>query len=286
LIVDIPLVAEDTLVGVLNLATRSPGAFTREHEEVAEAVAAQLAVAIRQARLFVQISAGREQLRSLSLRLVEVQEAERRFMAHELHDEIGQLLTGLKLTLELPGQETAESPPANLGEAIALVDELMNRVRQLSLDLRPQVLDDLGLLPALDWLFKRYFKQTGIGIQFKHTSLKGRLPARLETAAFRIVQEALTNIARHAGVREAAVRLWLDERNLGVQIEDRGVGFDAEQALTGHTSSGVTGMRERAVMLGGEFTLESKPGGGTRLTVELPLSAGVAPATNEAGGGS
>lgn len=284
LIVDLPLIAEDTLVGVLNLATRSPAAFTREHEEVAEAMAAQLAVGIRQARLFAEISAGRERLRSLSLRLVEVQETERRFLAHELHDEIGQLLTGLKLTLELSTQQAAASPPANLAEAIALVDELMNRVRQLSLDLRPLILDDLGLLPALDWLFKRYLKQTGINIQCRHASVNARCPAPLETAAFRIVQEALTNIARHARVRKATVRLWLNERHLGVQIEDQGVGFDAEQALAGHASSGITGMRERAVMLGGEFTLESKPGGGTRLTVELPLPADAAGKAGTGGG--
>jgi len=284
LIVDVPLNAEDTLVGVLNLSMRSPAAFTREHEEIAEEVAAQLALAIRQARLFAEVSVGRERMRALSRRLVEVQETERRFMAHELHDEIGQLLTGLKLTLELPGHESDEPPTENVKEAIALADELMERVRQLSLDLRPQILDDLGLVPALDWLFKRYFKQTLIGIQFRHSTMRGRLPTLLETAAFRIVQEALSNIARHAGVKEATVRLWLDERHLGVQIEDKGAGFDTEQALEGRTSCGVAGMRERAVMLGGVFSLESHTGKGTRVMVELPLSAGAPLASDEAGG--
>ncbi|MCW5556536.1 MAG: GAF domain-containing sensor histidine kinase, partial [Verrucomicrobiae bacterium] len=276
LILDVPLIADDTLVGVLNLATHSPDAWTQEHEEIAQEIAAQLALAFRQSWLFAQISAGRERLRALSLRLVDVQETERRFMAHELHDEIGQLLTGLKLTLELPSHEAAEPPGPNVSEAIAVVDELMTRVRQLSLDLRPQVLDDLGLMPALDWLFKRYLKQTGIRVHFKHAIVRRRLPSQLETAAFRIVQEALTNIARHAGVQEASVRLWLDEDILGVQIEDAGAGFDGKKALAGHASSGVAGMRERALMLGGDFTLEANPGKGTRLTVELPLNAGTA----------
>ena len=284
LIIDVPLLAGDTLVGVLNLATRSLEVFTQEHAEIADEVAAQLALAIRHARLFAQLSTGRLRLRALSLRLVEVQETERRFMAHELHDEIGQLLTGLKLTLELPGHETAEPPSANVSEAIVLVDELLDRVRQLSLDLRPQILDDLGLVPALDWLFKRYFKQTGIQVHFKQGFGRGRFSARLETAVFRIVQEALTNIARHAGVQEASVRLWLDEETLGVQIEDTGAGFDGEQALAGHASSGLAGMRERALMLGGEFTLEAKPGQGTRLTVEVPLAAGGATGTSGSGG--
>jgi signal transduction histidine kinase len=150
--------------------------------------------------------------------------------------------------------------------------------------LRPQVLDDLGLMPALDWLFKRYLKQTGIRVHFKHSFVRRRLPSQLETAAFRIVQEALTNIARHAGVQEASVRLWLDEDILGVQIEDAGVGFDGEQTLARHASSGVAGMKERAQMLGGEFTLEAKPGKGTRLTVELPLAAGGPTVTSGAGG--
>ncbi|HAV65268.1 MAG TPA: hypothetical protein DCY13_23210 [Verrucomicrobiales bacterium] len=271
LIVDLPLVAEETLVGVLTLATRTPAAFTLEHEEIAGEIAAQLAISIRQARLFAQLSAGREQMRALSLRLVDVQETERRFMAHELHDEIGQLLTGLKLTLELSGHESGHPPDANVREAIALADELMERVRQLSLDLRPQILDDLGLLPALHWLFKRYHRQTGVQVRFRHTSLEGRLPSQLETAAFRIVQEALSNIARHAGVQEASVRVWQNGARLGVLVEDRGRGFDVEQALAGHASCGVAGMRERAVMLGGEFHLESNDGEGTRLMVELPL---------------
>lgn len=283
LMIDVPLIAEDTLVGVLNLATRTPAAFTAEHEEIATEVADLLAVALRQARLFAALSAGRERLRALSLRLVDVQETERRFMAHELHDEIGQLLTGLKLTLELPGHETSQAPDPSVRDAIALVDELIGRVRRLSLDLRPQVLDDLGLLSALDWLFKRVRGQTGIEVRFKHSLAPGRLPSRLETAAFRIVQEALTNIARHAGVKEATVRVWVDGVNLGVQVEDLGHGFDLDQVLGARASSGVAGMRERALMLGGEFTLDTKPGKGTRLTVELPLALDGAAARPEEG---
>ena len=155
-----------------------------------------------------------------------------------------------------------------------MVDDLMQRVRQLSLDLRPQMLDDLGLMPALDWLFKRHFKQAGLRVRFRHTPLAERLPAQLETAVFRIVQEALTNVLRHAGVREVTVRLWRDGRNrtLGVQVHDTGAGFDVPQVLGARTSSGLAGMRERATLLGGQFTLESRPGAGTRLTVELPLA--------------
>jgi len=203
---------------------------------------------------------------------VDVQEAERRFLAHELHDEIGQVLTGLKLTLEMSGRMNGESPDATLAEAIGMVDDLMQRVRQLSLDLRPQLLDALGLMPALAWLFKRYFKQAGLRVFFKHRDMAGRLAGQLETAVFRIVQEALTNVVRHAGVSEVTVRLWRDSRKqtLGVQVHDTGVGFDVRRILSTHSSSGLAGMRERTTLLGGHFTLDSSPGGGTRLTVELP----------------
>ena len=273
LIVDVPLIAKETLVGILTVAAHSPVRFAAEHEEIALEVAAQLAVALREARLFAEVAAGREQLRALSLRLVEVQEAERRFLAHELHDEIGQVLTGLKLTLEMSAPTGGPSAPT-LAEAITLVDDLMQRVRQLSLDLRPQMLDDLGLMPALDWLFKRYLKQAGLRVHFKHTSLARRLPTQLETAVFRIVQEALTNVARHAGVSDVTVRLWRDGRNrtLGMQVHDAGAGFDVQQVFGAHASSGLAGMRERATLLGGQFTLDSAPGAGTRLTVELPLA--------------
>ncbi len=214
-------------------------------------------------------------LKALSQRLVDVQEAERRYVARELHDEIGQMVTGLKLVLETSLHPPDGAGQAALDEALSLINDLMERVRQLSINLRPQMLDDLGLLTALDWLFKRYSKQTGIHVQFKHTPLPERLPARLETAIFRIVQEALTNAARHARVKELSVRLWTNAEQAGLQVRDAGAGFDGAAALKRGTSSGLSGMRERAELLGGEFILESAPGEGTCLTVELPLPQSV-----------
>ncbi len=223
-----------------------------------------------------ELSRANHALRSLSQRLVEVQESERRAVARELHDEIGQLLTSLKLSLETSFQPATGEQHAAVADALQQLNELMERVRQLSVSLRPQMLDDLGLLTALEWQLKRYAKQTGIRVQFRHTPIVARLPAQLETAAFRIVQEALTNVARHAAVKEATVRLWMNDAHLGLQIEDGGAGFDAPKALASHASSGLAGMRERAEMLGGEMTLESSPGHGTKLTIELPLPAAVA----------
>ena len=198
----------------------------------------------------------------LRLAAVLLEENERRNLARELHDEIGQTLTGLKLRLEA-GQTQ---------EARGLVEELMSSVRNLSLDLRPAMLDDLGLLPALLWLFERYTNQTGVKVAFEHDGLGGRFGSESETAAFRIVQEALTNVARHAGAGNVVVRVWADGRTLGVQIDDGGKGFDPKAVGNGKTG-GLSGMRERAAALGGQLTLESKPGEGARVMAELPLSS-------------
>jgi signal transduction histidine kinase len=165
-----------------------------------------------------------------------------------------------------------ESSAVRLREARRRADELVGRVRELSLNLRPAMLDDLGLLPALLWHFDRYTAQTGIAVAFKHSGLEGRrFDSELETAAYRITQEALTNVARHARVREATVRLWAQQDSLCVQIEDHGTGFDPKAVLRAGHSSGLSGMRERASLLGGRLVIDSLAGVGTHLTVEFPL---------------
>jgi len=228
-----------------------------------------------------ELARANDALRAMSLRLVEVQEQERRFIARELHDETGQVLTGLKMVVDQAVLGAPEPVRAQLNQAVELIDQLIGRVRSLSLELRPQMLDDLGLLVALEWHFKRYTQQTGIRVDFQRTEVARRLPTTLETAIYRIAQEALTNVARHAGVKEVIVRLWLDAERVGLQVEDKGTGLVVEAALAARNSSGLSGMRERAELLGGDFTLDSKLGEGTRLTVELPLLAGgPAPSTN------
>ncbi len=211
-----------------------------------------------------------ERLKLLSRRLMEVQELERRNIALELHDEIGQLLTGLKLTLEistrLPGGEVG----ASLDQARQLVNELMARVRSLSLDLRPAMLDDFGLLPTILWHIEHYTAQTQVQVNFRHSGLEEkRFAPDVETAAYRVVQEALTNVARHAEVHEATVRIWTHQQTLLIQVEDHGKGFDVESVLAASYSSGLAGMRERAIVLGGQLTVESHVGNGTRLLAEL-----------------
>ncbi|MEA1958394.1 MAG: PAS domain S-box protein [Chloroflexota bacterium] len=212
--------------------------------------------------------------RMLSSRLMEVQEEERKNIARELHDQIGQMLTGLKLSLELLPGLPPQDTEARLEEAQSLIRELMDRTRRLSLELRPSTLDDLGLLPSFLDYFARYTHQTRIQVKFKQRGLRKRFPREIETAVYRIVQEGLTNIARHASVSEAAVRITADRSQMKVEIKDNGVGFRPKVKTLSSASMGLAGMRERASLLGGRFAIDSAPGKGTRLVVELPLEAG------------
>jgi PAS domain S-box-containing protein len=210
-------------------------------------------------------------LEALSRRLVEVQEEERRHLARELHDEIGQLLTSLKFALEASAGGPPDAAAAGLSQARGLIEEALGWVRQRSFDLRPALLDHLGLLPALRGLIERYGASTGVQVNLQYARLEGRLAPHLETAAYRVVQEALTNVARHAGTKEVEVRVWLSGATLSVQVEDQGVGFDADAVLAAGQSAGLPGVQERVRLLGGRLTIDSTPGGGTHLMAELPL---------------
>jgi PAS domain S-box-containing protein len=212
-----------------------------------------------------------ERLKILSYRLLEVQEAERQYIAKELHDEIGQTLTGLKLSIDMLSRLPTENITDSLGDLQVAVGKLLSQVRNMSLDLRPSMLDDLGLLPALLWHFERYTSQTNIRVLFKHSGLDKRFIPEVETVAYRIVQEALTNVARHARVNETAVQITTKQNNLIIQIEDKGIGFDLVTVRADGSAAGLHGMEERLTLLGGKLTIKSSPGTGTRLTAKIPL---------------
>lgn len=208
----------------------------------------------------------RRELQATLSRLVEAQEVERRAVATELHDEIGQILTGLRLALERLPASLAER-----GVTLELAQRATARVRDLSMNLRPPGLDELGLLPALQWNLRRFGEASGVSVVLRHHGCERRFAPAVELAAFRIVQEALTNVARHAGTREAQVDLWAGDRLLALEVSDRGRGFDPAGAAG--ASTGLAGMRERAHMVGGDFLLDSAPGRGTLVRAELPLAA-------------
>lgn len=209
-----------------------------------------------------------EALRLHPQRLIETQEAEGLRIARELHDEIGQALTGVIMLIG-----TEDLPPRTqkrLTEARTVLHDLTTRVRNLAVGLRPPMLDDLGLVRALEHLFHRYERQTGIRVRSAICSISAdcRFRPDLEITAYRIVQEALTNGARHAAVRTVSVDLLVDRGVLRITIADRGNGFDRAKI---QNAIGIAGMEERARIVGGTLTLLSAPGEGTRVIAELPV---------------
>jgi signal transduction histidine kinase len=268
----IPVVFKEELKGIVFLVyTKRSPSFSSERLTLLQTLGQQVGVAIKNAQLYEQLKASNEQMQALSRKLVEVQESERRSIARELHDEVGQILTALKVTLGTASGFYNSKAEKKIFQAQQLCQKLIVTIRELSLKLRPQMLDDLGLLPALLWHFQQFQDQTQIYVDFKHTGLDGRFSQEIETAVYRIVQEALTNVVRHAGVKAVTVRIWSSDVTLGVQVEDRGRGFHADSMLVSGMASGLTGMRERALLLGGHFVVESSPKKGTRLTAELPI---------------
>jgi len=221
------------------------------------------------------VRSGREQLQALSRRLVAVQEAERRHISRELHDETGQALSSLLLGLSLLERE-ADDPEAIVARAIELeemVDRMLENLHRMAMNLRPASLDHLGLVAALDQYCETFGQQYGLDVQFETVGLEmgKRLLPEVETALYRIVQEALTNVIRHAQARHVDVLLEQRGDHVVTIVEDDGVGFDTrEVAQSGRL--GVFGMHERAEMLGGNMMVESAPGSGTTVFVEVPYA--------------
>lgn len=277
-IISAPLKHEGEIIGALNVASTGQTRLPTEDEiQFLCNLADQAILAIVNARLFEQVARGQAQLRALSERLLEMQEAERGYLARELHEEIGQMLITLKLNLELAQRSAMTRIPQETElletlESLGLqVQRILDLVRDLSLDLRPAALEELGLLPALVDFFERFTKQNNIRINFRKSDFAGRFSPSIEIAVFRIVQEALTNVARHAAVDEVDVLLWSTSETLGVQIRDHGLGFDPQRVEQCSHSMGLRGIRERAASYGGNLDIDSQPGRGACITVEIPM---------------
>ncbi|MBI3974289.1 MAG: GAF domain-containing protein [Chloroflexi bacterium] len=275
----VALHARGRVQGVAGLArdAKAPP-YSLDDQIFVRELADHAALAIANALLHAEVRDSRAELQTLSRRLVELQEAERHTIARELHDEIGQQLTGLKLLLgnldrsDQPPSRTRVRRGSSTGDAVALVDHVLAQVRSLARGLRPAMLDDLGLLPTLHWQFEDYSAQTSVRVCFQHAGLDRRFAAPVELAAFRIVQEALTNAARHAGVDEVSVMVRAEDGQLRLAIVDAGRGFDFSTVRASRLTSGLAGMQERAALLGGAVTVTSAPDAGTRILAELPCS--------------
>jgi signal transduction histidine kinase len=275
-LLNVPLIAEGTLIGFLSLGRGYPGPFAPAHVGLALDVAQSLAIAIQQARLFEQVHTGRERLRQLTRQLVAAQENERRRLSRALHDEAGQALTALKISLDLICDDL---PPeqSDLGrriaDAAALAEATQVQIRTLAQDLRPPALDATGLNATLKGFCRHFVARTRIQVTYQGTDP----PALIEQARiclYRFLQEALTNVAKHACANQVDVQLCCDTGAVHLSVEDDGQGFDCDGRLSVQgwpTGIGLLGMQERLEALGGRLEISSLPSQGTRLVAHIPV---------------
>jgi PAS domain S-box-containing protein len=266
----------DTLMGILVAQVHgTTHDFTQDEIDLLRGLTDQATIAVGNANLFEQVLSSRERQQALTRRLVNLQEDERRNLARELHDHIGQMLTGLQFSLSALLPQATEEQEKNIIDAQDQVRNLIAQTREISLNLRPSILDDTGLTLTLLWLFDRFTSQTDIKVNFQHRNmLDKRFESTLETAVFRIVQEALTNVARHAETEEVEVLVQLEEKIIKVEINDHGQGFDPSEVDTS-AHVGLTSMRERAFTVGGLLEINSEPGNGTHIQALIPLEGKV-----------
>ncbi len=224
------------------------------------------------ARREQQLLRSHGQLRALAARMESAREDERRRIAREVHDQLGQALTGLRFDIAWLAARVAEQPALckKTEEMSGLVDEMVQAVRRIAMALRPVVLDDLGFVPAVEWQIQEFEARTHIRCEFRTTLAGVDLDPGKAITLFRVLQEALTNVARHAGASRVLVRLAREDDTLLFSIKDDGAGFDPQRVEARH-SLGLLGMRERARLVGGSVSVAGRPGKGTEVTVRVPL---------------
>lgn len=257
--------------GVLEACSKENRTFTEDEVNFVWSVANVLATTIEQRRGAAELREKREEMQALSRKLIEAHEAERRSIARELHDDFGQVLTAIKLNLMTHERDQAES--------VALVDGAIARMRDLAQDLRPPLLDELGLEASLRWFVEREARRAGLQLELRLEAPAVRPSAEVETTCFRVVQESITNVIRHAQARRVEVELRAEGRELILTVRDDGKGFDvaaAHRRAVRGGSQGLLGMQERAALVGGTLQVESAPGSGTVVRARLPL-AGAGP---------
>jgi len=279
--------------GLLGAFTRAHRRFSMEDVNFLQAVAHVLAAAIHREAVTEALAAERtkleervaqrtralaganQRLKQLSGRLIEAQESERRHIARELHDETGQALTALRMNLESIRTAVDDRPAdCKIGESIDILDRLLEQVRNLSLDLHPAVLDDFGLPAALRCYSRRLAQRGGLALDLSIDDFAERPPPAIEASCFRVAQEALTNIVRHARAQRVAVELRRDGATVRLSVRDDGVGFDAAAGPSetpGDRHLGLLSMRERVAMAGGEIEIASRPGSGTEILASFPM---------------
>jgi signal transduction histidine kinase len=277
----IPLKAKDRVLGIMNLACVGGRTFQQEDLQFLSSLGNQIGIAIENASLYEEVEQKEVQRRRLLDKLIGAQEEERKRIARELHDQVGQSLTALIMGLgtveEMVGSE-AEQVKSQVAGIRAQSATILEEIRRLMIDLRPALLDDLGLIPAVRSFAETDLARARVQSHVQVVGAKRKLPASMEIAVFRVIQEAVTNIIKHAEARNATVELCFRHSSIGASIEDDGKGFDRTQLGRNAHALGLLGMRERVTLLGGTWRIESRPGRGTRVAVDIPTPS-VAPDT-------
>lgn len=270
----VPLLSQSQVFGVLALLDSAPQRFGPTDTHLVEGLAAIAAIAIENALLFRAVNSQRGQLRALAGRLAEVQEQERQHLARELHDQIGQNLTALNLNMSVIdqalGSQASPEIRRRLTDTIGLVSQTAGQVRTVMAELRPPVLDDYGLPAALRWYGEQFTRRTGVVALVTDDAGDERFSSSTETALFRIAQEALNNVAKHAAARQVVMSLQCGDGLVRLTIADDGQGFDplTVQKASRQPHWGLLTMQERAMAVGGTLHVVSQPGAGTRIIVE------------------
>ncbi len=271
----VPIVVQNQVVALINVGTATPDFYQEWHAARLQAFAYQAAVAMQNARMYENAKKTAAQMEALSHRLLNLQENERRSIARELHDEIGQTLTAMQMRIEvMKHSHDAASFLPDLEEYERSVGNVLAQIRNLSLNLHPSVLDDLGLVPALRWLSEHEMRFANFSVHISTDSLPDRLPDWCEHVCYRIAQEALTNISRHAHAQEVWIELWQHGGELHLLVRDDGMGFDVDAAFERSIhggSLGLIGMRERVTLVKGAIDIESGMGQGTEIHVRIPI---------------
>ncbi|MBI4282672.1 MAG: GAF domain-containing protein [Chloroflexi bacterium] len=272
----VPLRIRDKVIGALVVAYRRRYEFQAREEGLLSRLANQAAIVIENARLYDEVQRKEEQRGQLLERVISIQEEERKRIAQELHDDSAQTLSALSMQLESiegelpPGMEEIR---ARIERYRVSVVRALEDVRRVIADIRPTSLDDLGLVPAIRWYAAGHLEERGVKVSVESSKISFRLPLRLETALFRVAQEAINNIAKHAECSSARILLEVQDSSLRMVIEDDGRGFDTAEVLAwrgGRSGLGILGMRERVALFDGALSIDSSPGKGTKVIVEVP----------------
>ncbi len=274
----LPLKSKNKIIGTLSLASYIPNKFTPEIVDLLQAMTDAISIVVENAiatKRLEELNTVREQLLE---KLLLAQEEERRRIARQLHDDASQSLAAVIMHLE----DIADDLPVRYRDTKQRLNMLREQatqtlegIRDLALELRPSVLDDLGLLKAIDWYVKDFLVKRGIDSKIEFGGLKNKLPSNVEIILFRITQEAITNVVKHTNASKVNIRMQRNNSKVILQIEDNGEGFNVEAALTRsgeQQSLGLHGMQERTALLGGHFNIRSQIGRGTCVSIEIPLA--------------